>query len=450
MLRGKIHAPLPPRGGHGEIQTRPPPTTLPTTTRSHHVPTIRLVILVVTYLLISLQGVPGLRLNRPAASLLGAVAMVTLGGLPLRDAYAAIDMDVIVFLLGVLLLTAYLEMGGFFEWVAHAIVRRAHAPRSLLALVVFVSGLLSAFFVNDTICLVLTPLVIAVVRSLGLRPLPYLLAVALASNVGSAMTPTGNPQNMLIGVASGIHFARFISVLALPSLGGLAIVFAILAFVHRADLRRTSPLDASGETPAVEHPFDRALVARALIVFGGALVGWLAGLSLPLVAISAAAILMSIAGRDSAQALANVEWELLLFFGALFVVMRGVRDVPLVRDLTSASAARLTGLAPHDALVISGAMLALSNLVSNVPAVLLWLPVVPRVSNATFVWLVMAMSSTFAGNLTLLGSMANLIVAERAGARGERIGFVEYLRVGLPATIVTMLWGVLWIVLFAG
>jgi Na+/H+ antiporter NhaD/arsenite permease-like protein len=414
------------------------------------VPTIRLVILLVTYLLIALQGVPGLRLNRPAASLLGAVAMVTLGGLPMRDAYAAIDMDVIVFLLGVLLLTAYLELGGFFEWVAHAIVKRAHAPRSLLAVVVFVSGLLSAFFVNDTICLVLTPLVIAVVRSLRLRPLPYLLAIALGSNVGSAMTPTGNPQNMLIGVASGIPFARFLYALGLAGVGGLAIVFGVIAFVHRADLRATKRIDASGEHPAVEHAFDRTLVIRALVVFGGALIGWLAGQSLPLVAITAAAILMLIAGRDSAQALANVEWELLLFFGALFVVMRGVRDVPLVRDLTSASAAHLTGAALHDALVVSGAMLALSNLVSNVPAVILWLPVVPRVTNATFVWLVMAMSSTFAGNLTLLGSMANLIVAERAGARGERIGFGEYLRVGLPATIATMLWGVVWIVLFAG
>jgi Na+/H+ antiporter NhaD/arsenite permease-like protein len=414
------------------------------------VPTIRLLILVVTYLLIALQGVPGLRLNRPAASLLGAVAMVTIGGLPLREAYAAIDMDVIVFLLGVLLLTAYLELGGFFEWVAHGIVKQAHAPRSLLAVVVFISGLLSAFFVNDTICLVLTPLVIAVVRSLRLRPLPYLLAVALGSNVGSAMTPTGNPQNMLIGVASGVHFARFLVTLGPASIGGLVIVFAIIAFVHRGDLHATKRLDASGETPAVEHPFDRPLVVRALVIFGGALVAWLFGLSLPLVAITAATLLMIAAGRDTAQAFANVEWELLLFFGALFVVMRGVRDVPLVQDLTLASAARLSGAPTHDALIVSGAMLALSNLVSNVPAVILWLPVVPRVANAAFVWLVMAMSSTFAGNLTLLGSMANLIVAERAGARGERIGFVEYLRVGFPATIVTMLWGVCWIVLFAG
>lgn len=411
-------------------------------------PTIRLVILLVTYLLIAAQGLPWLRLTRPAASLLGAVAMVSIGGLALPDAYAAIDMNVIVFLLGVLLLTAYLELGGFFEWIAARIVRYAHAPATLLAVVVAVSGLLSAFFVNDTICLVLPPLVLAVVRSLDIEPLPYLLGIALGSNVGSAMTPTGNPQNMLIGVASGISFARFVGTLALPSLGGLVIVFAVLALVHRRALA-VAPRRLTTTAPAAEHPFDAVLVTKALVLFGGALVGWLAGLSLPLVAICAAALLIAVARRDPSQAFANVEWELLLFFGALFVVMRGVRDVPLVQDLTSASGASLSGARLHDAGIVAAAMLALSNLVSNVPAVILWLPVVPRTAHPSFVWLVMAMSSTFAGNLTLIGSMANLIVAERAAARGARIGFVDYLRVGVPVTIATMLWGILWIVIFA-
>ena len=412
-------------------------------------PTIRLIILLVTYLLIAAQGLPWLRLTRPAASLLGAVAMVSIGGLALDDAYAAIDMNVIVFLLGVLLLTAYLEIGGFFEWIAARIVRFAHAPASLLAVVIGVSGILYAFFVNDTICLVLPPLVLAVVRPLGLRPLPYLLGIALGSNVGSAMTPTGNPQNMLIGVSSGIPFARFVGLLALPSIGGLVIVFAALAFVHRQDLsarvRRLTPVDSL----PIEHPFDRVLVTKALVLFCGALIGWLAGLSMPLVAISAAALLIAVARRDPTQAFANVEWELLMFFAALFVVMRGVRDVPLVQDLTSASAAHVSGARFHDATVVAAAMLALSNLVSNVPAVILWLPIAPRTAHPEFVWVVMAMSSTFAGNLTLIGSMANLIVAERASARGEHIGFVDYLKVGVPATIATMLWGILWIVMLA-
>ena len=400
--------------------------------------TTRLIIFVATYILIAIQQIPGLRINRPAASLLGAVAMVTLGGLPMRDAYAAIDLDVIVFLLGVLLLTGYLELGGFFEWAAAHVVERMRSPRALLGAVVVVSGVLSALFVNDTICLVLTPLLIAALRPMGLRPLPFLLAIALSSNVGSAMAITGNPQNMLIGLASGISFVGFLGALVLPSLGGLAIVYAVLARAFRQDL--ALPIPAAVRPP--EYAFDGPLVARALGVFAGALAGWLAGLSLPLVAIAAGAIMVAIAARDPADAFARVEWSLLLFFAALFVVMRGVRDLPLVLSLTSTAAAHVQGAPLRDAAVVSAAMLALSNLVSNVPAVMLWLPVVPRLPDARFIWLVMAMSSTFAGNLTLLGSMANLIVAERAQARGVMLRFRDYLRVGVPVTILTTLWGI--------
>lgn len=407
--------------------------------------TARLVILLVTYLLIAVPRVPLVRLNRPAAALLGAVAMVSIGGLPLRDAYAAIDLDVMVFLLGVLLLTGFLELGGFFEWAARHIVARARSARTMLAAVVVVSGLLSAFFVNDTVCLVLTPLLIAVLRPLRLKALPFLLAIALASNVGSAMTPTGNPQNMLISVASGIHFARFVASLALPSVGGLVIVFVVLLVAFRRDL--AVELSASAGTTGAA--FDQPLVIRSLFVFAGALVGWLFGLSLPLVAITAAAVLMAIAQRDPAAAFAKVEWSLLIFFGALFVVMRGARDLPVIAWLTSAAGAQLHGAPWHDALVTTAAMTALSNLVSNVPAVILWLPVVPKSPVPAFTWLVMAMSSTFAGNLTLLGSMANLIVAERAASRGEELRFVDYLKVGVPVTVLTLGWGIAMLVLLS-
>jgi Na+/H+ antiporter NhaD/arsenite permease-like protein len=242
---------------------------------------------------------------------------------------------------------------------------RATSPIAsrLTAAVVTTSGLLSAFFVNDTICLVLTPLVIAALRPLGLAPLPFLLAIALGSNVGSAMTPMGNPQNMLIGVASGIPFAKFIASLALPSLGGLVIVFGVVSFVHRKELAK--PFLAGADVPRAH--FDGPLVKRSLLVFAGALVGWLLGFSLPLVAITAAAILLAIAQRDPVKAFEKVEWSLLLFFGALFVVMRGARDLPVIASLTSAARAQLHGAPMHDAVVTSAAMLALSNLVSNVP-----------------------------------------------------------------------------------
>ena len=405
--------------------------------------TSRLVIFALTYALIAVQHFPGLRINRPGASLLGAVAMVVVGRLPLREAYAAIDLDVITFLLGMLLLTGYLELGGFFEWAAAHIVERMSSPRPLLAAIVALSGLLSALFINDTICLVFTPLVITALRSLGLRPLPFLLAIALASNVGSAMTITGNPQNMLIGVSSGIRFATFTAALALPALGGLVIVYLVIALVYRKELS----VLPEAPTDRLRYDFDRTLVLKTLAVFVGAVACWLAGLSLPLVAITAGALMMAIARRDAADAFAKVEWSLLLFFAALFVLMRGVRDLPLFVDLTSRAAAKLYGTPLHDGLVVSATMTVLSNLVSNVPAVLLWLPVMPQLPNARLVWLVMAMSATFAGNLTLLGSMANLIVAERATARGVPLHFRDYLRVGLPTTLLTLAWGVATLVL---
>lgn len=400
---------------------------------------VRLAIFVVTYVLIAAQQVPGVRLNRPAASLLGAVAMVVLGGLAPKDAYAAIDIDVIVFLLGVLLLVSYLELGGFFACAAAWVARRFRSPHALLAGIIVASGLLSAVFLNDTICLVFVPLVLAALEPLGAQPLPYLLGIAFAANVGSAMTITGNPQNMLIGISSGIAYRDFVALLALPALGGLAIVYGVLALIFRRELARPFAVTSA---PAGGRTMDRGLVARALVLFAGALAAWLAGLSLPVVAITAGALMIALGNRDPTEAFANVEWSLLLFFAALFVVMRGVQSAPVFVDLTTRAASTLHGAPWHDATVTTAAMTALSNLVSNVPAVILWRPVVPELPNARFIWLVMAMSSTFAGNLTLLGSMATLIVAERAAARGVTLRFGDVLKAGVPVTLLTLAWGV--------
>ena len=411
--------------------------------------TARLLIFLVTYALISMPSVPALRLTRPAVGLVGAVAMVTLGGLPLREAYGAIDLDVIVFLLGVMLLSGYLEVGGFFEWLAAQLSARFTTARMLLGAVVLASGLLSAFFMNDTICLVITPVVLAAIRRLRFRPLPFLLGIALAANVGSAMTVTGNPQNMLIGVSSGLTYKHFLRALALPSLGGLAIVYGMLLWLCRSDLSARDEVQSQSEAgPAtVSIPFDRSLVTYGLTVFAGALAAWLTGHSLPLVAIGAAAILMLVARRDPAPALGKVEWPLLMFFAALFVVTQGVRSLPAVQWLDAEAVRQVTGARWRDAGVVSGTMLVLSNLVSNVPAVLLWIPVIPKLPHPAFLWPVMAMSSTFAGNFTLVGSMANLLVAERAQSQGVTMGFWNYLRVGVPVTLLSILWGVAMLVL---
>lgn len=415
----------------------------------------------ITYALVALKEVPFLRLTRPATALIGAVAMIVFGGFPLRQAYAAIDADVLVFLIGVMLLTAHLEIGGFFDWAAAWLARRFTTQHALLAAVVAVSGLLSAFFMNDTMCLVLTPVVLAALRPTGARPLPFLLAIALASNVGSAMAVTGNPQNMLIGVSSAIGFGHFIQSLALPSLGGLVIVYGVIALVCRGDLAASDApsgkISRATDSATVvhsavhndpEHPFDATLVIKSLLVFAGALVGWLSGASLPLVAITAGAVLLGIARRDPTPALQRVEWPLIVFFASLFVVTAAIQNTAPVLALSSLAIRQVNGGAWREASVVSAAMLALSNVVSNVPAVLLWIPVVPKLPDPRFVWLVMAMSSTFAGNLTLLGSVANLIVAERARGQGASLGFVDYLKAGVPVTLLTIAWGIAMLVLF--
>src|SRR5213594_2127611 len=288
--------------------------------------TTGLLIFAATYVLIAAQRLPFLRLNRPAASLLGAVAMVVLGVLPLADAYAAIDFDVLVFLLGLMLIVGYLEVGKFFEWAAQWILARARTPERLLLGVVVGGGLLSALFVNDTICLVVTPVLLAALGPLRVKPNPYLIGLAMGANVGSVVSVTGNPQNMLVGIWSGASFGGFLAHMLPVGVGGLAITYGYLRWAYRADLRE--PFRERLE--AVPVTLDRPLVLKGLTLFGVAVIAWLGGGSLPLVAITAGAVMVAVAQRDPAYAIDRVEWSLLLFFASLFVVMRGFEQTGAV------------------------------------------------------------------------------------------------------------------------
>jgi len=371
-----------------------------------------LLIFALTYFFIAVQRVRWLHLNRPAAALLGAVAMVAFGGLPLTEAYRAIDLDVMVFLLGLMILVGHLEVGGFFEWSADWLLLHSETPRRLL---------------------------VAALLPLGIRPTPYLIALAMGSNVGSALTIVGNPQNMLIGLWSRIGFAAF-ALRMLPIVAGaLALTCRLLLWVFRRELPAAFPARVAPEPARL----DRPLVLTALAIFTGALAAWLVGASLPGVALGAGAFMLAAARRDPKPALEKVEWELLLFFAALFIVMRGLERSGAVA-LVSAEGTRAIELGGRwtTAAAVSGVMVVLSNLISNVPAVMLWRNVVPKLPDPALVWQAMAMSATFAGNLLLVGSMANLIVAERAEARGVRVGYWEYARAGIPVTMATIAWGV--------
>ena len=282
----------------------------------------------------------------------------------------------------------------------------------------------------------MTPLVVRLIDDADLPPLPYLLAIAFGSNAGSVATLTGNPQNMLVGTLSGISYPRFAAALALPAAVSLLAVAALLHWEFQAVL----PRRALSNRALAEPPIDVRLLRRALFATALAVAGFLAGFPLAWTALFAAALLMAVAGRAPREALARVDWPLLLFFAGLFVVVAGVGRAGLAERLFQAALPWL-GVTPEwQALGFSGFTVVASQVVSNVPFVLLAGQWIPRLSDPTLLWLATALASTLAGNLTVVGSVANLIVLELAGPKG-RIGFWRFLRYGAVVTGVTLCLG---------
>jgi Na+/H+ antiporter NhaD/arsenite permease-like protein len=392
-------------------------------------------ILIGTYTVLALGRAPLFRIDRTGAAIVGAILMVVVGGLPFEEAVAGVDARTIVLLFGMMVLVAHLKMAGFFGLLARAVTTRIASPAWLLTAVVFASGMLSALFVNDTVCLVFAPVVIEAASVAGLSPVPFLLAVATGANVGSVATITGNPQNMLIGTMSRTSYVDFASHLAPVALLGLAANAAILTLVHRADLRGRRSAAVHVRAPRVH----RALLVKALLVAAGMLAGFLAGLDSALVAAAGAAVLLVTRRVKPERVYRQVDWDLLVLFVGLFVVVAGVRHAGLTDRLFAA-------LEPLGIRTVAGLAVVtaiLSNAISNVPAVMLLMHVVPGLPDPKKAWLTLAMASTLAGNLTLVGSIANLIVVQSARREGVVVSFGDYLRVGVPITLVTMTIGVL-------
>jgi Na+/H+ antiporter NhaD/arsenite permease-like protein len=405
---------------------------------------VALAIFALTYLLISGRRLKVLPLNRPAAALLGTTLMVGFGVLTPEQAYRAVNYDTLVLLLGMGLVSAYLHLAGFFEWTAHWVLRQARTPQRLLFGVVFSSGLLSALLVNDTVCLLLTPLVVAVVVRGRLPLLPYLLALAMSANLGSVATLVGNPQNMIIGHLSGISFTRFSAALLPVAVMGLAIEFVLLRFGFRGLLGKTAAIDASDDPPPKVDP-------RLLAITGGALVlmfaGFVAGWNLAWTALAAAVTVMVVARRDTHEVLKLVDWHLLLFFAALFVVVEGLN----VSGLPDRIYGQVQGFFGHttaaQAWNFAWFSAVGSNIFSNVPFVLVAARWIGGFARPELMWKVMALATTFAGNLTILGSVANVIVVESARGHLE-VGFWDYAKYGIPVTVATTVAGMailLWI-----
>jgi Na+/H+ antiporter NhaD/arsenite permease-like protein len=336
-----------------------------------------------------------------------------------------------------MIVVANLRLSGFFALATGFVARRAHRPLLLLGAIVAVAGVFSAFLVNDAICLVLAPLVLDLTLALKRRPLPYLLAVAMASNVGSTATLTGNPQNMLIGSFSRLPYAGFAAALAPVALAGLLLTVALIALLHWSEFADAATLHAGPPRARV----NQALMWRALAAVGVVVALFFAGQPPAKAAVIVGALLLLTRRMKSARVYAEIDWSLLLMFAGLFIIVAGAQHALLGPDTIAAVGRLHLDQVP----VLSTVTAVLSNVVSNVPAVLMFKPFVDALKDHDTAWLVIAMASTLAGNFTVLGSIANLIVVQRAAASGVAIGFWDYFRVGAPLTIITLAIGTLWL-----
>ncbi len=411
------------------------------------------IVFALTYAGLALGRAPGLRMDRAGIALVGATLMLITGALTLDQAVSpeSIDFKTLILLFGMMIVVGVLRLSGFFERIAGMALRRIATPKGLLAVTIILSGALSAFLINDVVCVALTPLVLHLARRMKFDPIPHLIALATAANVGSTGTITGNPQNIFIGAHSGISYLRFAARLLPVAILGLGLTYLVVCLVYRSrlavsreqDARDTESPNQKGRGEAISRSRAHSnLQTKAGVVTLTAVALFFTGLPLELVALGAAAVLL-LDRLKPAKVYRQVDWSLLVMFTGLFIVVHAFQ----VHIVSQWGVERWQWLLSRPVILLSAVSAGLSNLVSNVPAVLLLEPVaqaVPMSSRET-AWLALAMSSTFAGNLTVLGSVANLIVVESARREGVTISFWEYCKVGLPLTILTLVLGIAWL-----
>jgi Na+/H+ antiporter NhaD/arsenite permease-like protein len=402
-----------------------------------HLSSLALPIILLAYIGIAIGEYPRLRMNRATIALVSAVALIVTGALSFDEAIRSLDTDTLILLFSMMVLNVHLRLAGFFNWIGALVITHAHSPKVLLAWIIVSAGVLSALFLNDTLVLLFTPLVLHVTTTLKRNPIPYLVGLATAANIGSTATITGNPQNMLIGLASNISFNAFLAALAPVALIGMAIAWGVIVWVYRAEFTSQKFERAYELTSEVYAPlFRKSLLLTALM-----LVAFMWGAPIPLTALVVAAALLVTRRLKPSRIFAQVDWALLVFFSGLFVVTGALSATGWSTELFRwVEPLTRAGIMPLTLVTV-----VLSNVVSNVPAVLLFRPIVPQLPDPTRVWLTLAMASTLAGNLTLLGSVCNLIVAESARTLGVKLTFGEYLKAGVPITVLTVSVGIVWL-----
>jgi Na+/H+ antiporter NhaD/arsenite permease-like protein len=397
-----------------------------------------LIIFLIVYLGMILGGLPFLRLDRTGVALLGAIALVSIDALSLEEAVAAVHLPTVILLFAFMVVSAQMRLGGFYDWITYRLAGLSLSPAGLLAVLVVVSAALSAVFSNDIVCLAMAPVLVDACKRRRLAPVPFLLALACASNIGSAATLIGNPQNMLIGQLLRLPFDGYFLEAIVPVGLGLLASWGLIAWQTRGRWEEAGG-DAADAAAAPELrtetiPFDAWQTTKGLVVAGVLLVAFLvAPYPREHMALIGAGILLMSRQLHSRKMLGLVDWELLVLFMSLFVVNHALQRT----GLTGQAMAYLgtLGVRLDQPASLFGATFLLSNLVSNVPAVMLLIPAVHHEMGG----IMLALVSTLAGNLLIVGSIANIIVVDAAARRGIVIDWKRHARVGVPVTLATLL-----------
>nr|MDU2065810.1 SLC13 family permease [Sporomusaceae bacterium] len=385
----------------------------------------------------SLGRSPIFRVDRAGAALIAAALMVDFGALTFEQAIQSIDFRTIVILFFMMIVLANLKVAGFFELIGNYVLKNVTTKKQLLFAVIFINGILSALCINDIICLLFTPIVLMICQKTDCDPLPQLLGLAIASNIGSAATFLGNPQNILISSLSGISFMSYFLTAFPIALVGLFVSYFIIAYSFRQQLQ--GKLETKNDSQEYYHKY---LIIKSLIVLALVLIGYIAGKDLAVTSSLGAALLLMTRRVNPNKIYASIDFNLLVIFSGLFVMVGALEHSGLMTVLVESTTSFIDFGNKGIFAIIT---IILSNIVSNVPAVLLLKFFLPP-DNTVLWWKMLAIFSTFAGNLTITGSIANLIVVEIAKRQNIHISFWDYLKVGLPITIITSLIGliVLW------
>jgi Na+/H+ antiporter NhaD/arsenite permease-like protein len=396
-----------------------------------------LIIFLLVYLGMILGGLPFLRLDRTGVALLGAIALIGINALSLEEAVAAVHLPTMILLFSFMVISAQMRLGGFYDWVTYKLAGLSLSPSGLLAMLILIAAALSAVFSNDIVCLAMAPVLVDACKRRQLAPVPFLLALACASNIGSAATLIGNPQNMLIGQILKLPFDGYILEAIIPVALGLIASWGLIAWQTRGRWKDAGD-DAASAAAAPEHrnekaDFDAWQMTKGLAISGVLLVAFLvAPWPREHMALIGAGILLMSRQLHSRKMLGLVDWQLLVLFMSLFVVNHALQRT----GLTEHGIAYLASLGVR--LDQPGSLFAatflLSNLVSNVPAVMLLIPVVHHEMGGVL----LALVSTLAGNLLIVGSIANIIVVDAAARRGIAINWKRHARVGVPVTLATL------------